>query len=87
MYGSTEQNISTKAAHARYSPFPALTVIPIATWVLVFGNVRRTRLIACDLLILADHILAPIKSVRAAKEEEQAAVKNVTLPFAIPLRS
>jgi len=81
-----ETKTNENAAQDRYSPFPVVTVMPMAIWVVELGSLSETPLMTCDLLIIADHIPAPIRRNKAPIAAQQADIKNVLRFFTTPLK-
>ncbi len=81
-----ETNAKENAAQDRYSPFPVVTVMPMAIWVEELGCLSKTLLMACDLLMITAHMLAPIKSSKAPIVAQQVDIKNVLRFLTTPLK-
>jgi len=81
-----ETKAKENAAQDRNSPFPVVTVMPMAIWVAELGSLSKTLLMACDLLIIADHIPAPIRRKKAPIIAQQTAIKKVLRFFTTPLK-
>ena len=83
IYGTIDTSNRTNAAHVKYRPSLAETMIPIGTG---FVGVPIMMLFtSSDFLIMTVHMLAPIKSKRLPATEKIVETKKVRLFLRIPV--